>query len=410
MKCPKCNSENQDGLKFCGMCGAPLDGQSASTETDTTPSDEPPVASNTPTPPVQKQRGMPVFDSLWVIGGVLGLIGMFSPNNLISIILMIIGIIMLIVSGIGLVKTKTVKAVFIFLLSFVFSLMLAAFINSALSKKDKTEETDIDAEIDAAVSSIMDSIEEDITNTNTTTRPTSVTTTEATTTTTPQRKSSFEITDTCVKIKDGHYFAAVEITNTGDTCLYNSKNNSFDFEDNNKEYLMTSRNFTITAIPELIAPGEKGYLYCSDMIDDGCSTKNGFNIVTDNIYCWEIEEEASGYDDFEVSSVKVKKDKYLSGVRITGRLKNHTNEKCTFELGAILYNKKNKIIGAVHDWSFTVEAGQSKGFELSDLCTMYMNTKAKDVDHYVLFARDTHAWLELNESLGEKLYASNNNT
>ena len=111
MRCSNCGADNPGGTKFCGQCGAPLaNGIEPNTSEQVTAPDVAPVPAIT-----QQTQGMGTYDSLWVMGGILALIALFCPNRMIGAILVIVGLIMLFISGIGLSKTKQTKSIFIFI-------------------------------------------------------------------------------------------------------------------------------------------------------------------------------------------------------------------------------------------------------------------------------------------------------
>ena len=102
MMCSNCGADNPGGTKFCGQCGAPLaNGIEPNTSEQVTAPDAAPVPAVT-----QQTQGM---------GGILALIALFCPNRMIGAILVIVGLIMLFISGIGLSKTKQTKSIFIFI-------------------------------------------------------------------------------------------------------------------------------------------------------------------------------------------------------------------------------------------------------------------------------------------------------
>lgn len=113
MRCTKCGADNVEGTKFCSQCGAPLArGIEPMTSEQITASDAAPVPAVT-----QQTQGMGTYDSLWVMGGILALIALFCPNRMIGAILVIVGLIMLFISGIGLSKTNQTKSIFVFIVA-----------------------------------------------------------------------------------------------------------------------------------------------------------------------------------------------------------------------------------------------------------------------------------------------------
>lgn len=236
---------------------------------------------------------------------------------------------------------------------------------------------------------------------------------QAATTTTTQalKNSSFEISYSNVKtkkdsLKQDCYFAIVEITNTGETRLAINEI-PFDFEDDNKNYLMTANELYCNAFPSILNPNEKGYICCYGTIYDDTSVKKGVNIITDNITCSVIDDSFEYDTDFKVASTKVKKN-YFGDPKITGRITNNMDNTGMFNIYAVLYNKKGKLIGVVHQSLVSVDAGESKGFSLTEL-NITPFVKKKDVHHYDIYAVEALDDLDMMFDKGEKIHATPKN-
>lgn len=116
--------------------------------------------------------------------------------------------------------------------------------------------------------------------------------------------------------KEANYDAIVEIENTGTSDLY-LKDATFDFEDKSG-HLLETKSF-VSADPEIIAPGEKGYFYSSGSLE-----KVGLNTEYVFVPSLKVEQSKNSIIRYEISDTSKENTSY--GVNITGRVKNTTDK------------------------------------------------------------------------------------
>lgn len=151
---------------------------------------------------------------------------------------------------------------------------------------------------------------------------------------------------------------------------------SFDYEDNSGKLLATDQY--VHCIPEVINPGQIGYLYSYHFDVSDIDTSNGFVpnpqgkfVIAQHPY------------EIEVTDVSASQN-YGDNVKVIGRGTNNSDENHLLaEPGAVLFDSEGKIIG----FCWTVEsfdAGQTKSFEITgDL--MSSDFSVNDVDHVEVY-------------------------
>ena len=178
-----------------------------------------------------------------------------------------------------------------------------------------------------------------------------------------------------------YYTGIVEITNTGDTNLY-LESCTFDLEDDKGHLLQTENEYSVGSSPDIIAPGEKGYFYnMTTTLEDDVSLKNGINLKPDV----EIEEARGEPTDYEISDVSLSKGTY--GPKITGRVKNTSDEKDSMLSVDVHYYDKNKRVICIDNTSVSdLKPGKKKSFEISGITLPEKIRKGK-YSSYKVFAR-----------------------
>ena len=168
---------------------------------------------------------------------------------------------------------------------------------------------------------------------------------------------------------------AVPIKNTGAVNLYLSSC-SIDLEDEDGKLVDTLE--LVSAYPEVLQPNETAYYY-EETIYEGEETK-GIKAIP------HVKVEKAKVDciRYELSEIQVKDTDYL-GVKITGRVKNVTEEEGTMVyIVANLFDKDGAMIGqAFTILSDGLAAGDKVGFEIS---TLTSDLKAKDIASYEIYA------------------------
>ncbi len=168
----------------------------------------------------------------------------------------------------------------------------------------------------------------------------------------------------------------VPVTNTGTKNLY-LNNGTIDLEDSDG-HLVDTLNM-VSAYPQILAPGETGY-YIEETFDG----TDGADVTA--LLHEKIKEATVQNIRYEVSDVSVKNGQF-TGIEITGRVENTTNEdgKLVYVV-AILYNSNNEPIG--HAFTIMTDdlvAGDKVGFSMSTMVSP-SQIKASDVDHYDIYA------------------------
>ena len=140
MRCINCGTDNPDGTKFCGNCGGMLESPVTAAPVNT--NNQPVTAAKTSkNNKAQMDPGKKsIFDSMWVVGGILGLIAIFAPNGIFCTILAIISLLLLGFAGLGLKMTGHMfKAVFVWVVAGIIGLFF--IVSLFTGKKTTTTET-----------------------------------------------------------------------------------------------------------------------------------------------------------------------------------------------------------------------------------------------------------------------------
>lgn len=155
--------------------------------------------------------------------------------------------------------------------------------------------------------------------------------------------------------------AIVEIENTGSENLYLSSG-AYDLEDADGS-LIASQSM-VSTFPDVIAPGEKGYMYEETTLDEYSGDGNLKIIPRPDVKAAKVD-----LIRYNISDITVKDDQF-SGVKVMGRIENQTSESTDgmVYIVAFFRNAEGTPIGS----AFTiltedVGAGDKIGFEFSGL-------------------------------------------
>lgn len=150
----------------------------------------------------------------------------------------------------------------------------------------------------------------------------------------------------------------VEIENTGNTNLYLSSG-SYELEDSSGK-LVACKSY-VSTYPEVLAPGEKGYMYDVTYLDDGVEGK--LTVVPHP----EVEKAEVDLVRLDVSDIAISERKY-GGIKMLGRVKNTSDEEQTWVyVVAFLYDSDGACIGVMDDIvTDGIAVGDQIGFEMSD--------------------------------------------
>lgn len=150
----------------------------------------------------------------------------------------------------------------------------------------------------------------------------------------------------------------VEIVNIGTENLYLS-NGAYDLEDSDGK-LVKSRQY-VSAYPDVIAPGERGYMYEETSLDD-YSGGGDLTVVPRP----DVREARVALIRYDVTDISVSDGGYR-GAKVMGRVENTTDKADDFiYVVAVFYDESGAPIGL--DFTIlmeTLEAGAKVGFEMS---------------------------------------------
>ncbi|MBO5036860.1 MAG: hypothetical protein J6D42_07265 [Clostridia bacterium] len=170
----------------------------------------------------------------------------------------------------------------------------------------------------------------------------------------------------------------VEITNTGTTNLYLSSG-AYDLEDNLGN-LITSRTM-VSAYPNVLAPGEKGYMYDEATLDENYDGE--LTVLPRE----DIEESRVDLIRFTVTDTKISNDKY-GRLKMVGRVENSSKEEQTgmIYIVAFLYDNTGSFVGQMSTiLTEDLAVGDKIGFEMSEF-SLPDDITAEIVTDYVIYA------------------------
>lgn len=173
---------------------------------------------------------------------------------------------------------------------------------------------------------------------------------------------SYEITDSRARIWTNRIGSVwvqtiIEIKNTGTTNLYLSSG-SYDLEDASGKLVASQK--MVSAYPNVLAPGEKGYMYEETTLNEAVDGE--LTVLPHE----DVEEATVDLIRFPVTDVEISNDTYGS-VKMLGRIENTSDEEeSMIYIVAFLYDANGSCIGQM----FTIlledlAAGDKIGFEMS---------------------------------------------
>ena len=179
----------------------------------------------------------------------------------------------------------------------------------------------------------------------------------------PKPITEVELTSGGVRIwknSIGSYWqqAIVEIENTGETNIY-FNDASYDVEDDAGNMIETEKYVTI--YPQIIAPGEKAYLYHETTSDH---EHEGYYTILPYI---EYAQASVDLVRYPISDVTFNPGDYET-INIKGRVENNTDAEITYTyVVALLFDETDNMIG--HTFTILTEKiapGTKMGFEMQD--------------------------------------------
>ncbi len=213
--------------------------------------------------------------------------------------------------------------------------------------------------------------------------PTPASTPAQTETPAPNNKASYEITyssatTTVNSIGTVWLQTIVEINNNGTVPLY-LNTSSYDLED--AEGNLVAAQSLVSCYPEVIDPGEKGYMYEDTTLDGGTGGQSYTVIPHLEVSTAVVERIRLGVSDFTLSA-----DEY-SGLKFLGRVENTTDTAQSYVyVVAFLYDAQNKLIGIMYNvLTDEIAPGEKKGCEINSF-GLPDNITVESVDHYDIVA------------------------
>ena len=154
-------------------------------------------------------------------------------------------------------------------------------------------------------------------------------------------------------------------------------NLSFDYQDNNGKLLATDQ--MVHCIPQVLKPGQTGYIYTYYYDLTGIDYNNGFVPKLDGDLKW-----ADSFYEIEISDISFKKGWSDYNVEIIGRGTNNTGKNLTWvQVGAVFFDKNDAVLGFCYG-AEDFPDGKTTTFSISG-DTMSPEIKASDVDHVQVF-------------------------
>lgn len=194
----------------------------------------------------------------------------------------------------------------------------------------------------------------------------------------------FEITNE--SFGDGfRYEGIVEVDNTGSSNIYLT-GTAFDIEDANGS-LVQSDNM-ISCCPDVIKPGEKGYLYNQFGSSlDGVTEIDGLQLVPQYV----VKTTSTTPDEYEVTDVSIKEDTF--GVKTVGRVTNNTdNDNSIMYVQVLYYDSDGNLLGISGTNVTDLIAGRTVSFEISGI-GMSSDITVDRIANYKVIAQETfYGW------------------
>lgn len=173
--------------------------------------------------------------------------------------------------------------------------------------------------------------------------------------------------------------AIVEIENTGSENLYLSSG-AYDLEDADGN-LIASKSM-VSAFPDVIAPGEKGYMYEETTLDEYSGNGNLVIIPRPDVKAAKVD-----LIRYNISDVTLKDDKY-NGVKVLGRIENQTSDPIdgTVYIAAFFYNEEGNPIGSAFTiLNESIDAGDKIGFEFSGF-SLPDDVTVENIENYKIYS------------------------
>jgi|GEM_PF-4593958 len=178
-----------------------------------------------------------------------------------------------------------------------------------------------------------------------------------------------------------YYDGIVEIVNISDE---NIEITSEKFDVVNSEGVSVSHDsFSLATCPEIIAPGEKGYIYTmfSQALTD-VSEEESQNL--DLNYSFNVSTVSRESHRYPVTDINVSPETYGDGATCTGTIENDTDKDDDYiYVNVIYYDSDNKPICVAGTSITDLSAGKKAKFEISGILT---NVEYSEIASYTVIA------------------------
>lgn len=179
------------------------------------------------------------------------------------------------------------------------------------------------------------------------------------------------------------YRGLFQFTNTGSIPIYFGRSR-FDLIDENNRIL--SANNTFNSSPQILHPGERGYLWASERIV-GASADTEVTIVPR----WDFSRSLNDRPNLELTDIEVRDNpnRFIDDLMVFGRITNNTNSEVErADITVILYTYDGTPLGVWDTVVRNLPAGGSFGFETSWGNSIMEDLTAEMVVELTAFAVD----------------------
>jgi len=177
----------------------------------------------------------------------------------------------------------------------------------------------------------------------------------------PQPTANAEKGDTFIRLREDNGYVRgqiiLEVINTGGTWVEMSPFQSSYTVFDESGGITEAQSFFVAA-PELLPPGETGYLF-ADIFTDEYDLEDYARVEADGYYDEADEPDAM----LTVENTRVRNDRF-AGVGVNGLVRNPGAERIdSVSVAAVFLNAQGDPLGAAYAYAENVEPGGTRGFE-----------------------------------------------
>ena len=138
----------------------------------------------------------------------------------------------------------------------------------------------------------------------------------------------------------------------------------------------------VNTCPDVILPGEKGYLY-NQMGTELNTNASDIKFIPK----YNVVKAKSTPHDFPLSDFSLTNDNF--GPKVVGRVLNDTTEETSLYLQVVYYDANDKCIGISGTNVYDIAPNENRSFEITSVGIQNAFVPA-NVARYLLFARETY--------------------